>query len=198
MLYGSELYAVYRDVNRVTYMNTQELDQAYLTRPKQSLFGNDIFILAAMAQNPNATSTLLNNIAHLDDPRLNDRLGSMIGLTKENRKGLAVIRLVVNNPNVSLDTLTYLTDSNNFDVLGDLASNPKLPVNLLRKLYEKAQTSSEGYLIDWGLAYNPNTPQDILRALAKKIKPDAAFDPIDSALKNNPSTPEDIKSLLKN
>ncbi len=196
--YGSELFITYREVNRITHMNTQELNQAYLSRPQHSLYGYDIYILAAIAQNPNTGSDLLNNIAHLDDPRLNDRLGSMLmDLTKKNRKGLAVMRLVVHNPNVSLDTLVYLTNSNNYNVLGDLASNPKLPVNELRKLYERARTSGEGYLIDWDLAYNPNTPQDILRELAKKIKPDAAFDPIDSALKNNPSTPEDVRALLK-
>src|SRR5579885_2663057 len=194
--FGAELFSAYRDVNRISSMNTQELDQAFVKRPTHSLYGYDIFLLAAIAHNPNASGTLLDKIAHLDDPRINDSLGSIINLTKENRKGLAVIRLVVRNPNVSTKTLVFLTDSNNYNLLGDLAENPKLPVEFLRKLFRRAQTNPDGFLIEWGLAYNPTTPPDILRMLAKKIQYGKGFDVINSALSNNPGTPEDVKKLL--
>lgn len=194
--WGAELFSTYREVTRIGDMNTQELEQAYLNRPKHSLYGYDIFILAAIAQNPNTSSDVLDDIAHLNDPRINDTIGSVINLTRENRKGLAVIRLVEKNPNVSMKTLAYLTDSNNYSLLGDLAGNPKLSQELLRKLYARAPNSEEGYTIYWGLAYNASTPPDILRELAKKIQRDRSFDPINSGLTNNPSTPDDVKQLL--
>ncbi len=197
MTLGSELFSTYREITRISSMNTQELEQAYLNRPKHSLYGYDIYILAAIAQNPNTSSTLLDKIAHLNESRINERIGSLFNLTRENKRGFAVVRLIEQNPNVSTKTLVYLTDSNNFYLLGDLSTNPKLPKELLRKLYTRAQASHEGYLIDWGLAENSNTPPDILRALAKKIQYDRGFDPINSALKNNPSTPEDVKKGLR-
>lgn len=192
----SEIGVTYRDVNRISHMNSQQLDETFLKRPKKSLYGYDIFILAAIAQNRNASSALLDKIAHLEDPRINDRLGSIVNLTNGNTKGLAVIRLVVRNPNTDTQTLVYLTKSSNYELLSDLATNPKLPVDVLRKLYDIAQQNDAGYWIEWGLAYNPNTPADILRAVAKKIKYDRLFDPIKSALQNNPSTPEDVKKIL--
>lgn len=194
----SELYSTSLEVNRIGLMNSKELDEAFKSRPHDTRHGYDIYIVAAIAQNPATSSSTLNEIAHLNDPRMNERLGTMlVDLTKSNRKGFAAIRLVAQNPNVSVETLNDLTDSNNFYVLGDIASNRKLSVEMLRKLYGRSQNNNEGYLIEWGLAYNPNTPEDILRELAKKIKPNALFDPIESALKNNPSTPDDVRKILR-
>jgi hypothetical protein len=177
-------------------MSTPELEQAFLNRPTHSRYGYDIFIIAAIAQNPQTSGALLDTIAHLEDPRMNDSLGALINLTRENSKGLAVIRLVVHNPSVKTKTLVYLTNSKNNNLLGDIASNRKLSPDILRQLYSKSQNNPEGYLIEWGLAYNPNTPPDILRALAKKIKYNTGFDVINSALTNNPSTPDDVRKLL--
>ncbi|MBS0286993.1 MAG: hypothetical protein JSR17_06840 [Proteobacteria bacterium] len=165
---GLEIAITYRDVNRISLMNSAELDDAFLNRPKWSLHGYDIYYLAAIAQNPNSNSKLLDRIAHLDHPQINDRIGSIFNLTYKNTKGLAVIRLVEQNPNVSVNTLEFLTDSTNYYVLGDIAANKKLSVECLRKLYAKSQDNSKGYLIEWGLKNNPNTSPDILLELSGK------------------------------
>lgn len=196
--FSLELFSTYREVNHINKMNQQELSQAYTNRPKYSLYGYDLFILAAIAQNPNASNLLLDEIAHLKDQRINDKVGvgAILDLSGGNREGFSVIRRVVRNPNVSIKTLTYLTDSNNYYLLGDLAANPKLSKEILRKLFARAQASDEGYMIELSLAGNASTPPDILRILAKKIQQGQEFNPIKNSLERNPSTPEDVKKLL--
>lgn len=195
-MYGAEVFNTYRRLDQIYQMNTHQLNVAFYTRPTHSYFGYDIFILDAIANHRSASAEVLDNIAHLNDPRLNESVGSIFGLSKGNGKGLAPIRLVALNPNVSVVTLRYLMSSDNYYLLGDMARSGKLSVEDLRKLYAKSQGQQEGYLIEWGLAYNPNTPPDILRELAKKIKYGSYFDVINSALKNNPSTPEDVRAKL--
>lgn len=164
---GLETFSTYRYVNSIAHMNTEELTQAFMHRPKNVTHNHDIYILAALAQNRHAGSELLNAIAHLNEPRLHLNLRSLtlLDLTQENHYGFSVIRLVVQNPNVSIETLKYLSDSNNFDLLSDLAANPKLPAPLLRKLYLRAKTNPDGYLIKSILAGNPNTPADVKKLL---------------------------------
>ncbi|MBS0236242.1 MAG: hypothetical protein JSS50_02760 [Proteobacteria bacterium] len=191
--FAVELSSTYRKVNKINMMNSQELEEAFANLPITSYYGYDIFLIAAIAQNSDASGELLDKIAHLNHPRLDERLGSIIDLTGKNRKGYAAIRLVEMNPNVTLDTLQYLTDSNNYYVLGDIAGNPRLPEKYLRKLYARSQNHQEGYLIEWGLAANPSTPLDILRELSKKANREKLFDALQASLNMNPNAPPDIK-----
>jgi TM2 domain-containing membrane protein YozV len=157
----------------------------------------NIYIIAIIAQNPYSSADLLDKIAHLNTPRVNDQLAVSADLTPNNRKGLAVIRLVARNPNVNLSTLIYLAShSKNYYLLGDLAGNRKMPPDVLRQLYNKSKESEEGYLIDWGLAYNVNTPPDILRELARRSD-FSFFDTTQSILKNNPNLPPDVKNMIQ-
>jgi hypothetical protein len=124
--------------------------------------GHNKFVLGAIAQSPVASPDLLDRIAHLEDPELYEPMGSLFPVEGKNRKGLAVMRLIALHPNVAPQTLEFLAQSANDDVLGTVASNKKLSVDTLKRLAERG-----GYRIEWGLAYNENTPFEILETLAK-------------------------------
>ena len=90
---------------------------------------------------------VLDKIAHIKDPKLNDRLSNPQG----NRRGFATVSLVASNPNLSLKTLEYMADSDNCYLLGDIAGNRRLRVEYLRKLFAKVQDNQEGYMKNGGL-----------------------------------------------
>ncbi len=164
-----QLYQTFNKVHEIAKIkDTDLLKQELLSNTAAYSDRYGIYIIAAIAQNPYASAELLDKIAHLDNPQLNDRLGSTVNLTPGNNKGLAAIRLVVLNPNVSIATLDYLSDSKNYYLLGDIAANNKVSADLLRKLYKKSKESSEGYLILYGLRYNHNTPPEIAQEITKQ------------------------------
>lgn len=194
---GIKLNFTHTQVNNIRNMGREELDKAFADLQAGSYYPNyDIYVLAAIALNPKASSKVLDKIAHLNHPKLNDKLFSMTGLTKENRKGLATIRLVANNPNVSIDTLKYMMNSNNYYLLCDIAQNKLLSAEDLRTLFIKTQNNKES--IDWALANNHNTPEDVLRTISNRMNNyDYDFESKKYYLNNNPNTPKDIKDKLK-
>jgi hypothetical protein len=149
-------------VTQVRRMHSQELLDTF----ENSYFKRNKFVLGAMAQNPAASSELLDKIAKLDDPSLHDRMGSLFPLLGDNGKGLAVMRLVARNSNVSPSTIEYLASTSQIDyVLGEIAGDPKTSIATLRRLEAR-----KNYLIDWGLAQNRKTPSDVLTKLLDREK----------------------------
>ena len=173
-------------VSQIHDMNTnQELVHAF----ENSYFKNNKFVLGAIAQNPVASAGLLDRIAKLSDPNLHDRMGSLFPVLGDNREGLAVMRLVVKNPNVSAKTIEYLADTSHVDyILGDITGNPNTSIETLRRLETK-----NNYLIDWGLAINPNTPPDVFSKLLDRKKHFTQQTTLELLIQNS-STPSEIST----
>ena len=170
-------------VSQIQEMKTdQELQNTFDT----SFFKSNKFVLGAIAQNPAVSAELLDRIAKLNDPSLHDAMGSLFPVLGDNRKGLAVMRLVVNNSNVSANTIEYLANTSQTDyVLGDIAGNPKTSIETLRRLEAK-----KDYLIDWGLAQNQKTPPDIFAKLLEREKYFTHRTTLEMLLRNPSSSPE--------
>ena len=173
-------------VSQIHDMNTnQELVHTF----ENSCFKNNKFVLGAIAQNPVASAELLDRIAKLNDPSLRDRMGSLFPMLGDNRKGLAVMRLVVKNPNVSAKTIEYFADTSQVDyILGDIAGNPKTSIETLQRLETK-----KNYLIDWGLATNLNTPPVVFRKLLDRKKYFTQRTTLELLIRNS-STPSEIRT----
>ncbi|MHC4448132.1 MAG: hypothetical protein ACYSXF_10185, partial [Planctomycetota bacterium] len=88
-------------VETVLAMDTARL-AAYLER---GALRRDKFVLGAIAQNPAADASLLDEIAQLEDPSLHRKMGSLFPVLGGNQRGLAVMRLVARHANVSTTTL---------------------------------------------------------------------------------------------
>ena len=88
-------------------------------------------------------------------------MGSLFPLLGENRRGLAVMRLVARHPNVAPSTLVHLSHSPDGYVLGEVGGNHKTPTEVLERLHARGD-----YRIEWGLARNPSSPAEILHGLA--------------------------------
>jgi hypothetical protein len=139
----------------------QSQHEAFL---KDSFWRTNKFVLGALLENPDLSAESLYRIAMIPSPDLHLRMWAMPPIMGENRKGLAVMRLVARHSNVDERTLVELAKSPDHYVKSDVALNSKTPVEILRHFFNMADRD---YLIDWGLAWNPNTPPDILRELAK-------------------------------
>ena len=180
-------------VSQVQEMKTdQELQNVF----DNSYFKSNKFVLGAIAQNPASSAELLDRIAKLSDPSLNTSLqdtmtGLLFPVLGDNRKGLAVMRLVVKNPNVSASTIEYLANTSQVDyVLGDIAGNSKTSIETLRQLETK-----KNYLIDWGLAQNQKTPPDVFVKLLEREKYFTQRTTLEMLLRN-PSTPPEIRTKV--
>jgi len=127
----------------------------------ESLFKRNKFVLGAIAQNRASSAILLDEIAKLSDRELHIKMGSLFPILGKNRKGLAVMRLVVLNPNTSPGTIEFLANSSSDEyVLGNIAGSPKVSLETLSRLERK-----KNYLIDWGLAGNRRTTSEIFEKL---------------------------------
>lgn len=178
--------------NTITVIET--LDAAGLeTFLESHRFRTNKFALAAVALNPAASSETLDKIASMDDPALHEKFGGRRALMGKNRKGLAVMRLVVRNRNVSAETLTRLSRSPDTYVLGDVAMNKATPTEVIERLYRDRHGKRNSYLIEWGLAYNPAAPEAILRDLATNSRNEYTL----RRLADSRSVPEDIRKLAK-
>ena len=145
-------------VREVQGMDVAQLGRAFEDSP----FRQDRYFLGAIAQNPAAQGDVLARIAALRDPELYEPMGSLWDVMGDNRKGLAVIRLVARHPNTDAATLARLAAEPNAQVaVHELAANPRTPMPVLERWF-----NSTDYLIEWGLALNPNTPQRVLARLA--------------------------------
>ena len=172
-------------VNDVRTMNEPGLDKFL----EGSMFRNNKFALGALAQNLNVSAAVLDRIARMPEPELNDRMSSVWPVMAGNGKGLSVMRLVVRNPNVSASTIEYLASTSQTDyVLGDIAGNPKTSIETLSRLETK-----KNYLIDWGLAQNPKTPPGVFSKLLDREKYFTQKTTLEMLLKN-PSTPSEIRT----
>ena len=155
---GLELQAAVREVQP---MDAAQLDAAF----ERSRWNRDRFFLGAIAGNPAAGAGLLERIAQLPDPALYERMGSLWDVMGENRKGLAVMRLVASHPNVEPATLERLAAAPDADhVLHDVLRNPKTPISVLQRHFHSAS-----YLVEWGLALNPNTPPPVMERLSRSV-----------------------------
>ena len=152
---GLRLEAAVREVKG---MDVAQLHEAF----EESRFKRDRYFLGALAQNPAAGAGLLAGIAALRDPELFEPMGSLWDVMGENRKGLAVMRLVARHPNTDPATLEKLAlDPDAQSVVHELAANPKTPLAVLERWFD-----STDYLVEWGLALNPKTPPRVMQRLA--------------------------------
>jgi hypothetical protein len=159
-----------------------ELAHALATSP----WRDDPLFLAAVAQNPAATSEMLDAIARRGDRKLHEKLYGTDRLLGTNRKGLAVMRLVARHPNVTETTLVHLAASPNEYVINSVLMNPKTPEAILRRYAGRSN-----YLYDWGIGYNPRTPPDLLTPLAS-----SANEYTRAAVAQNAQTPGEVLTRL--
>jgi hypothetical protein len=171
-----------QQVHRVQTMNAADLE-AVLNQPR---LARNKFILGAIAENRNATASVLHRIVRSDFPELHDAMGSHFDVMGSNTQGLAVMRLVARNINTAPGDLERLAESKNEYVLGDVAANPGLSENTLRRLAKRG-----GYLVEWGLGRNSHTPKDILATLAM-----SADEYTRQRVATNPNTPAEVLGSL--
>lgn len=153
-------------------MNSFQLEGSFNEIMKTVPSKYDIFAIAAIADNPNSSSELLNKISQINHPRMGDKLFNLIDLNGYNRKGLSVTRLLLYNHNVSSETLMRLFDYDNEYLPYDIAAiQEKLTSDLIRKLYIKYKNKKgEDYVyqrmkIKEIIKANPKTPEDIKKEL---------------------------------
>lgn len=140
-------------------MTAAQLDEAFLRSP----WNRDRFFLGALAQHGAAGPELLDRIAALPDPALYEPMGSLWDVMGENRKGVAVMRLVAHHASTRGDTLARLAAGAGADTLRhELARNPNTPPEVLRRWFD-----STDHLVEWGLALNPATPPAVMERLSR-------------------------------
>ena len=177
---GLRLEAAVREVRD---MDVAQLGRAFTDSP----FKRDRYFLAALAQNPAAGAAVLERVAGLRDPELYEPMGSLWDVMGQNRKGIAVMRLVARHPNTDAATLAKLAAEPNAQVaVHELAANPKTPMPVLERWF-----NSTDYLVEWGLALNPNTPQRVMERLAASSNLYARMN-----LTYNRATPREILDRL--
>lgn len=146
-------------VAEVSRMDGRGLERAFAESP----WKRDKFFLAAIAQNPHAGAGVLDAIAGLDDPELFEPLGSLWNVLVDNRKGMAVMRLVAHHRNTAAATLAGLeAHPLGETVLHEVLANPNTPVPILEKHAASASPTAH-----WGLALNPNAPRAVLERLSR-------------------------------
>ncbi len=151
------------------------------------------FILEAMALNPFTNSTTLDSIANINDPNLENGLGSVYYFQENNAKGFSVKRLVARHKNTSTDTLKKLSKSSSEYIIADVASNPSTPKAVLDELWKK-----HGDKIAYSITQNPNADVAIIISLYQKHKDASALMDkwIKANIAKNPVTPETILQEL--
>jgi hypothetical protein len=146
-------------VREVRAMGGRELERAFETSP----WRDDRFFLAAIAARPDAPAHLLERIAARDERELFEPLGSLWDVKGDNRKGLAVMRLVARHPHTPPQSLARLeAHPRGEDVIGEVLANPNAPLALLEK-----HANDTDYRSEWGLAVNPRAPRAVLERLSR-------------------------------
>lgn len=164
-------------------MDVAQLEHAF----EHSEWNRDKFFLGAIAQNKAARAGLLARIAGLEDPALYEPMGSLWDVMGENRKGLALMRLVARHPNTEGETLAKLAARPRNDyVLHEVLANPRTPLASLEPHFDSTE-----YLVEWGLALNPRTPQRVLERLARSPNLYTRMN-----LTYNPATPREFLERL--
>lgn len=179
----SQGIALERAVAEVAGMNAAQLERAL----DESSWHDNRFFIGALVQNKAAGDSLLDRVARLPDPELYEPMGSLWNVKGENRKGLAVMRLIAYNPNVGAATLEHLAQGPHADkVLHDILRNRKTPMKVLERYFD-----STDYLIEWALALNPVTPRAVLERLSNSTNQYTRFN-----LTYNEATPPAILQKL--
>jgi len=151
--------ALQEAVRAVRGMTAGELEETF----GRSRWNRDRFYLGAIVQNPAASGALLDRVATLPDDDLYESMGSLWDVMGENRKGIAVMRLLAVHPNVRGDTLIRFADGPQAEKLRhELARSPATPLPVLERYF-----SSTDFLVEWGLALNPNTPPAVMERLSQ-------------------------------
>jgi hypothetical protein len=151
--------ALERAVREVRALDARALDAALERSPRS----RDKFYLGAIAGRKDAGPAVLDRIASIDDPELYEPMGSLWDVMGENRKGIAVMRLIAVHGNARGETLARLAASPQADKLRhELARNPNTPTDILKGWFD-----SSDYLIEWGLALNPKTPPAVMERLSR-------------------------------
>jgi hypothetical protein len=146
------------------------------------------YFLGALAENRAASPLLLERMASLEDPALYESMWSLWDVMGENRKGLAVMRLVArhrNAPAAALERLEAHPQAQ--EMITEILANPNAPRALLAKHYEDTH-----YRAEWGLAMNPKTPPAVMERLARSENRHART----NLVLYNPVTPRDILEQL--
>jgi hypothetical protein len=167
---------------------TRRMDEAALERAfDESPFRRNKYFLGALAENPAAGAALLERIASLEAPALYEPMWSLWNVMGENRKGIAVMRLVARHRNVSGGTLARLeAHPDAGKLITEVLANPNLPAPLLAK-----HAADTHYLAEWGLALNPRTPAAVMERLSRSANLYTRFN-----LVYNDATPREILERL--
>jgi len=170
---------------------TRRMDERQLERAfDESRFRRDKYFLGALAENRAAGAPLLERIASLEDPDLYESMWSLWDVMGENRKGLAVMRVVARNRNTSGATLARLAAHPQAQkLITEILAHPNTPQAVLAKHYDDTF-----YLAEWGLAMNPNTPPAVMERLARSENRGARTNLI---LYNKATPPEILERLAK-
>ena len=140
-------------------MGERELERAL----EESRFARDKYFLGALAGHPAASPVLLDKIAILEDPALYEAMWSLWDVMGENRKGIAVMRLVARHRHASAATLERLEARPQAqELITEILANPNTPPQVLARHFDDTH-----YRAEWGLAMNPNTPPKVLERLAR-------------------------------
>jgi hypothetical protein len=175
-----------RAVAEVRQKDAVDADVAFRT----SRFRRDKYYLGALAENRAASPALLQSIASVDDPALFEAMWSFWNVMGENRKGLAVMRLVARHRNISGATLAQLeAHPESGKLITELLANPNIPQPVLARHYDDTH-----YLAEWGLSMNPKTPPAVMERLARSSN---VYTRLNLVL-YNPATPQAIVERLAN
>jgi hypothetical protein len=175
--------ALERAVREARSMNASQLEESFAV----SAWRRNKFFLGILAGHESASSRLLARIAELDDEELYERMGSLWDVMGENRKGLAVMRLVARNPNTPAAALLKLEAGPHAQkLITELLANPNMPAPVLGR-----HAGDTNYLAEWGLALNPNTPPPVMERLSRSSNLYARMN-----LTYNKATPREILERL--
>jgi hypothetical protein len=183
---GKEVITGFLVMKVVSEVEHTESNDKLLALINESFLGKNKFVLGAIVQKQTVSSEVLYKIAHLSDPELFEAMGSLFPVMGKNEKGLAVMRLLVMNKNISSSTIEYLASNTRQEyVLGTIAGSSKTSVVTLRRL-----ELERNYLIDWGLAQNPSTPQDVFARLLDRKKDFSHRTTLEMILQNSNASEE--------
>jgi hypothetical protein len=128
-------------------------------------WGQNVYVLAAVASNPRASSETLARIAARADPRLHVLPGTSlldVLVTESRDEGRPVMYLVARNANTPASSIDALAGSPEPQVLAEVARNPKLSAALLVRLVDSSDVA-----IRRGVAANPGASPEILDRLSR-------------------------------
>jgi len=157
----------------------------------KSEYKDNKFALGAVSLNPKTSSQTLAKIAANSNPQLHIKMWHAPAIMGENRKGLAVMRLVARHPNVTSDTLTRLSKSSDSYVVGDVVANSATPQQIIENIYANIKSYQYPYLIERGLSFNNKTPVKIIESLAQSRNQYTL-----RQLKLNITTPESVRKFI--